>query len=204
MRAFCFPVPSSDPLEIKKIYMLALAEKPLLISALERSNAVSRQTKISIFEKNKRKPRINTQVFSLQMTVYLIEPWACMNQKNQRSKEPVQVSDSLHKTEMSTQLWQTNSEVFTKWSCDCFEMIYSLLSHTHAHTHTTAGFSYSLSLASAVDCLLRQLQCHASWTSEAAHPIHFKVQCSSSAHWKLFFTLKLNSSFQKLPPLSPF
>lgn len=63
MRILCLLAASIHPLEIKKIYMLPLAEKSLLISALERKNAALHQIRIFFFkEPDKAK---NTQAFPL-------------------------------------------------------------------------------------------------------------------------------------------
>lgn len=50
MRILCLLAASIHPLELKKIYMLPLAEKSLLISALERKNAALHQTRIFFFK----------------------------------------------------------------------------------------------------------------------------------------------------------
>jgi len=74
MRILCLLAASIHALELKKIYMLPLAEKSLLISALERKNAALHQTKKKFFLKNLTKPRIS-RIFSFQIVVYLAESW---------------------------------------------------------------------------------------------------------------------------------
>lgn len=64
MRILCLLAASIHALELKKIYMLPLAEKSLLISALERKNAALHQTKKKIFFKEPDKAK-NIQDFLL-------------------------------------------------------------------------------------------------------------------------------------------